>query len=150
MQYRNSKNFVSSVMERTFFVDSVSPSAFAFVASASSGASQNVDVAWTPTSDTGAGLRSEPYVYEISQTPDFSAVTASGTTSATGTSLTLPEGVSYVKVTAYDIAGNATATPVKTLFVDTVAPDAPANLQLNGDAVIGSGTVASVALTGLA
>lgn len=30
MQYRNSKNFVSSIMEKTFFVDSVAPAAFSF------------------------------------------------------------------------------------------------------------------------
>lgn len=135
-QYRNGKNFVSSIVERTFFVDGVAPSAPSFEPASVSGSSQGVDFRWTATSDSGSGLPVEPYFYEISQDAGFVAVTASGFTSATGVTVSLPEGYSYARVTAFDIAGNASSTGTRTAFVDSVAPDAPTGLSLNSGAVI--------------
>lgn len=135
-QYRNGKNFVSSIVERTFFVDGVAPSAPSFEPASISGSSQSVVFEWTATSDSGSGLPAEPYYYEISQDEGFVAVTASGFTSATGVTVSLPEGYSYARVTAYDVAGNASSTSTRTAFVDSVAPDAPTELKLNSGAVI--------------
>lgn len=78
----------------------------------------------------------EPYYYEISQDAGFVAVTASGFTSATGITLALPEGYSYARVTAYDVAGNASSSSARNVYVDSIAPGAPTDFSLNADAVI--------------
>lgn len=148
-QYKNARNFVSPIYEKTFFVDSVAPtkpSVSPFVTN-----SQIADVAfeWTATDDTGSGLPPEPYRYEVSKDFDFTTVAQSGTTSSTGVVLTLGEGAHFFRVIAYDVAGNSSASDSVNAYVDTVAPDAPTDFSLNGNAVIGTGTVGSAVLSGL-
>ena len=67
----------------------------------------------------------------------------------TGVTLNLGEGSHFFRVIASDVAGNVSVTDSVSAFVDTVAPDAPSELSLNGNAVIGTGTVGSVTLAGL-
>lgn len=148
-QYKNARNFVSPIYEKTFFVDSVAPAkpiASPFITN-----SKIADVAfeWTATSDTGSGLPPDPYRYEVSDDFDFALLTHSGTTSSTGVTLNLGEGAHFFRVIAYDVAGNSSASDSVNAYVDTVAPDAPTDFNLNGDAVIGTGTVGSTVLSGL-
>lgn len=130
-QYRNARDFVSPIYEKTFFVDGVAPTKSVIVTPAANSTGSTVAFVWSDSSDAGSGLPSVPYSYELSGDAGFATVTQSGTTSSTGVTLNLAEGTNYFRVSASDVAGNVSVSDPVSVFVDTIAPDAPSELSLN-------------------
>lgn len=146
-QYKNAHGFVSPITQKTFFVDGTAPTASVFSTGSVKSASSSVDLHWSASSDTGSGLPANPYFYEIASDAGFATVTESGSTSATGVTATLSDGTHFVRVTATDIAGNTAVSGIQSVFVDTVAPNAP-TFGVNGGNLIEAATVSSVPLIG--
>lgn len=130
-QYRNARNFVSPIYEKTFFVDGVAPMKSVVVAPPANSSGSTVAFDWSDSEDSGSGLPSVPYFYELSGDSGFAIVTESGATSSTGVILNLAEGTNYFRVSVSDVAGNVTVSDPVSVFVDTLAPDAPTELSLN-------------------
>ena len=100
---------------------------------------------WSASSDTGSQLKSVPYAYEISSDSNFSSVSQSGTSAGLTANVTLADGRHYVRVRAYDNAGNASAWSASaTILVDTAAPASATSVSVNSGNIVGASEVANV------
>lgn len=145
-QFRNGNGFLSPIFEKTYFVDGTAPTAPNFSTGKILSNSSSVGLSWSPSTDGGSGLSG--YLFEISPTPDFAAVSASGTVTSTGAAVSLADGTYFARVTASDVAGNGTVSGTQEILVDTVAPNAPSPFSVNSGAIIDASSVGSVPIAG--
>lgn len=89
------------------------------------------------------------YRYEVSSTADMASAVQSGSVSATGASVAeLPDGTYYWKVRATDSLGNVgNWSAVRSFTKDTVPPDSPTEILLNGGNPVTVSNQTSLVLT---
>ncbi|MDP2103817.1 MAG: hypothetical protein Q8K26_02760, partial [Candidatus Gracilibacteria bacterium] len=131
-------------------LDSVAPTTTSII-SPTDGAYYNtgtINLMWDPVTDTGAGLSSTPYNYAVSTDSNFTSIIASGSTSFTGTVLTLSDDTYFAKIQSQDLVGNISTSSVISFTIDTTSPLEPTNILVNGGNIINADTHSNVSITG--
>lgn len=149
LQYRDSNGFLSQIFTRSFFLDSVAPSAPQITGPTTGTFSStgNITLVWNPSTDTGAGLSAVPYTYLVSTDSGFVSTVSSGSTGTASVNLSLTDGTYFAKVQAKDLAGNTSAS-ITSFTVDTIAPLAPTNISVNHGTVIDAANQTNVLVSG--
>ena len=154
-QYRNNEGFVSPVITKTFFLDSIAPTAPVLTSPVSGFISNTgtIDFGWTPTTDTGAGVYFgnplDDFNYTISIFSNTGILVTSGQTDLTSSSLAeLSDGIYTARISTRDLAHNPVVSQPISFIVDTTSPDIPTNVVINNNDAINSANQAAVTLIG--
>ena len=149
-QYRDTYGFLSPILTKSFFLDSIAPTVSNILLPIDGALSNtgNVALSWDSVTDTGAGLSSNPYMYLISTNTGFTNIVASGSTSLTGISLALPDGKYFAEIQSQDLVKNTSTSPIISFSIDSVAPLAPTNIVVNNGNIIDASTQNNITISG--
>ncbi len=149
-QYRDTYGFLSPILTKSFFLDSIAPTVSNILLPVNNTFSNtgNIALSWNSVTDSGAGLSPNPYTYLISTNTGFTNTVASGSTSLTGISLTLPDGKYFAEIRSQDLVKNMSTSPIISFAIDSVAPLAPTNILINNGNVIDASTQNNVIISG--